>query len=88
MARKGNLKKNLIGVESSRYLCKVRLKSANVNAFVNIALLDSYGAVCMNLRDSVRSTFFIIEFSFDAINFYVYLIANSVVMTDSVGIFT
>ena len=41
----------------------------------------------MNLCDPVGATFFIIEFTFDAINFYVYLIANSVVMADSISIF-
>ena len=51
-------------------------------------MLDSNCTVCKDFSDSIRSLFPIIKFAVDASNLHINLIANSVVMRDSLGVFS
>ena len=62
---------------------EVRLKASNVYSIIDIASVDSDGAVCVYLGDCIRTLLLIVHFSVNPIGFYVHFILYGVVIVDS-----
>ena len=56
--------------------------------FIDLSGLDSNCTIFKDFSDSVRSLFLIIKFAVDACHFHINYIAYSVVMRDSLGVFS
>jgi len=66
----------------------VRRQAPNINPFVNDSLLDSYGAICKHLRDSIRSLFVSFEFAIVPVPKDVSIAADLVVVLRALRIFS
>ena len=61
---------------------------SNIYASIYLGVLDLNCTICKDSSDYIRSVFPIIKFAVDANHFQINLIAYSVLMRDSLGVFS